>query len=204
MVFAAVLSLVNKVFDVLPEFLIGVAVDVVVNEGDSLVSKITGVEDRFEQLLILAGVTVVIWLCESASDFAAHVMWRNLAQSIEHDTRMEVYAHVQTLEMSYFEDTTSGGMMTVLNDDVNQLERFLNAKRASLALDRDGNLLVLEIGIVEPNVEISPPFRFGGGNIRRVTPSGVVSTVANLDRLVEAALAGMPTASSARRSTSDV
>ncbi len=48
-VFATVLSLVNKVFDVLPEFLIGVAIGAVVNEGDSLVNKITGVEDRFEQ-----------------------------------------------------------------------------------------------------------------------------------------------------------
>ena len=39
---------------------------------------------------------------------------------------MEAYRHVQSLEMAYFEDTTSGGMMTVLNDDVNQLERFLD------------------------------------------------------------------------------
>lgn len=125
-VFATAMSLANKVFDVLPELLIGVAVDVVVNEGDSLLNRITGVEDRFGQLLILAGVTVVIWLAESASEYVAHVTWRNLAQSLEHDVRMEAYRHVQSLEMAYFEDTTSGGMMTVLNDDVNQLERFLD------------------------------------------------------------------------------
>ncbi len=154
-VFATVLSLVNKVFDVLPEFLIGVAVDVVVNEGDSLVNKITGVEDRFEQLLILAGVTVVIWLCESASDFAAHVMWRNLAQSIEHDTRMEVYAHVQTLEMSYFEDTTSGGMMTVLNDDVNQLERFLDTGADDIIQSIANVVLVgLVFAIISPTLMV--------------------------------------------------
>jgi ATP-binding cassette subfamily B protein len=33
---------------------------------------------------------------------------------------------VQTLEVSAFEDQSSGGVMTVLNDDVNQLERFLD------------------------------------------------------------------------------
>ena len=125
-VFAAVMSLANKFFDVLPELLIGVAVDIVVNEGDSMVGRLTGLEDRFDQLLVLAAVTVVIWLAESGTQYVAHVTWRNLAQSIEHDTRMEAYRHVQSLEMAYFEDTTSGGMMTVLNDDVNQLERFLD------------------------------------------------------------------------------
>jgi len=154
-VIATVLSLVNKVFDVLPELLIGVAVDVVVNEGDSLMSRITGVEDRFEQLLILAGVTIVIWLCESASDFAAHVMWRNLAQSIEHDTRMEVYGHVQTLEMSYFEDTTSGGMMTVLNDDVNQLERFLDTGADDIIQSVANVVLVgLVFAIISPTLMV--------------------------------------------------
>lgn len=125
-VFATAMSLTNKFFDVLPELLIGVAVDVVVNEGQSLVGRITGIEDRFTQLVVLAIATVVIWIAESTSQYVAHVTWRNLAQSIEHDTRMEAYRHVQSLEMAYFEDTTSGGMMTVLNDDVNQLERFLD------------------------------------------------------------------------------
>lgn len=125
-VFATVMSFTNKVFDVLPELLIGVAVDVVVNEGNSLVGRLTGIEDRFEQLVVLAVATVVIWVAESVSQYVAHVTWRNLAQAVEHDTRMEAYRHVQSLEMAYFEDTTSGGMLTVLNDDVNQLERFLD------------------------------------------------------------------------------
>jgi ATP-binding cassette subfamily B protein len=125
-VFATIMSVLNKAADIMPELLIGVAVDVVVNEGESMVGRLTGVEDRFDQLLILAAVTVVVWLIESGTQYVAHITWRNLAQTVEHDTRMEVYRHVQSLEMSYFEDTTSGGMMTVLNDDVNQLERFLD------------------------------------------------------------------------------
>lgn len=154
-ILATILSVTNKVFDVLPELLIGVAVDVVVNEGDSLLNRITGVEDRFAQLLILAAVTVVIWLCESASDFAAHIMWRNLAQSIEHDTRMEVYGHVQTLEMSYFEDTTSGGMMTVLNDDVNQLERFLDTGADDIIQSIANVVLVgLVFAIISPTLMV--------------------------------------------------
>ena len=127
-VFATIMSLVNKLCDVAPELLIGAAVDVVVqgSGGQSFVGRLFGVEDRFEQLSILVVVTVVIWLGESASEFVAVITWRNLAQTLEHEARMDAYRHIQTLEMAYFEDRTSGGLMTVLNDDINQLERFLD------------------------------------------------------------------------------
>ncbi len=154
-VFATVMSVVNKVFDVLPELLIGVAVDVVVNEGDSLLNQITGVEDRFTQLLILAAVTVVVWLAESGSDYVAHITWRNLAQSVEHDTRMEVYRHVQSLEMAYFEDATSGGMMTILNDDVNQLERFLDTGADDIIQSIANVVLVgLVFAVISPQLTV--------------------------------------------------
>jgi ATP-binding cassette subfamily B protein len=107
--------------------LIGVAVDVVVNnKHQSLVGRITGVDSRITQLTILAVVNVIVWVLESTTDYIAHVLWRNLAQSIEHDMRMDAYRHIQDLELAYFEDQSSGGLMAVLNDDVNQLERFLD------------------------------------------------------------------------------
>ena len=122
------MSLLNKLCDVAPELLIGAAVDIVVNGdgGQSFVGRLLGIEDRFAQLSVLVAVTVVIWLAESATEYLAVITWRNLAQTIQHEARMDAYRHVQTLEMAYFEDRTSGGLMAVLNDDVNQLERFLD------------------------------------------------------------------------------
>lgn len=125
-VLAITMSVANKAFDVAPELLIGAAVDVVVNEGQSFVGRLFDVADRFQQLTILVVVTVLVWLAESATEYVAVLNWRNLAQTVEHEARMDTYGHVQTLEMAYFEDRTSGGLMTVLNDDVNQLERFLD------------------------------------------------------------------------------
>jgi ATP-binding cassette subfamily B protein len=139
---AVVFSVLNKVCDVAPELLIGAAVDVVVNEGQSFVGRVFGVEDRFDQLSILAVVTVLVWILESITDYIAEVTWRNLAQDIEHDTRMEAYGHVQRLEVSYFEDHTSGGLMAVLNDDVNQLERFLDFGANQLILTATNVVLV--------------------------------------------------------------
>jgi ATP-binding cassette subfamily B protein len=124
---ATTFSILNKLCDVAPELLIGVAVDVVVNRGHrSLVGRLFGVEDRYDQLWILAAITVVVWILESITDYLADVQWRTLAQEIEHDTRMEAYRHVQDLELAEFEDRSSGGLMSILNDDVNQLERFLD------------------------------------------------------------------------------
>lgn len=129
---AAAWTTVNKFADVAPELLIGVAIDVIVRGEASFVATLLGIEDRFTQLLVLAGVNVVIWAVESMSQYLAELGWRNLAQSIEHDARVDAYDHVQSLEISWFEDNATGGLLSVLNDDVNQLERFLDVGAATI------------------------------------------------------------------------
>ena len=123
---ASIFSTVNKAADVAPELLIGAAIDVVVRGEDSWIAQLFGIDDRFDQLLVLAVINVVVWVIESATDYAAHILWRNLAQTMEHELRVESYRHVQDLEVAWFEDTTSGGLLAILNDDVNALERFLD------------------------------------------------------------------------------
>jgi ATP-binding cassette subfamily B protein len=120
------LTVANVIFDVAPELLIGVAIDVVVRDDDSFIAQIFGVTDRESQLLILAAVTALVWILESLTEYLAMVTWRNLAQDIQHDLRTDAYAHVQDLELAWFEDRASGSLLTILNDDVNQLERFLD------------------------------------------------------------------------------
>ena len=119
-------SVVNKLADVMPELLIGAAVDVVVRGNDSIVATTFGVDDKMSQLLVLAVINVVVWLIESGSEYVSNLLWRNLAQTIEHEARMDAYRHVQRLELAWFEDQSTGGLLAILNDDVNQLERFLD------------------------------------------------------------------------------
>src|SRR5690606_8463166 len=100
---ATLRSVTNKIFDVAPELLIGAAVDIVVNEGtNSFVGRLTGVEGRLDQLTIVVVATLVIWLLESLTEYLAVLLWRNLAQDLEHSARMDCYRHVQDLEMAYF------------------------------------------------------------------------------------------------------
>lgn len=123
---AVAASTVNKVADVMPELLIGAAVDVVVRGQDSLVQQVLGVDSRYAQLAWLAVINVVIWVVESISQYVADVLWRGLAQSIEHELRVAAYDHAQHLDLGWHESRASGTTLATLNDDVNQLERFLD------------------------------------------------------------------------------
>lgn len=152
---ATVFSVLNKICDVAPELLIGAAVDVVVSRDQSFVGRLFGVQDPFDQLTILALVTVAVWIAESVTDYIADLTWRNLAQDIEHDVRMDAYRHVQELELAYFEDRSSGGLMAVLNDDVNQLERFLDLGANEVILTATNVLLVgLAFAIISPSIAL--------------------------------------------------
>ena len=122
---ASICSLLNKFFDLAPPALIGIAVDVVVKQQDSILAQ-WGIKDVFWQLAIITILSAVVWALESIFEYAYDYLWRNLAQDIEHDLRLEAYSHLQELELAYFEERSTGGLISILNDDINQLERFLD------------------------------------------------------------------------------
>ena len=122
---ASICSLLNKFFDLAPPALIGIAVDVVVKQQDSILAQ-WGIKDVFWQLAIITILSAAVWALESIFEYAYDYLWRNLAQDIEHDLRLEAYSHLQELELAYFEGRSTGGLISILNDDINQLERFLD------------------------------------------------------------------------------
>lgn len=124
-ILAALYSALNKIFDLAPPLLIGMAVDVVVRQEDSFLARL-GFPDVITQLLILAFLTLILWGLESLFEYLFQLKWRNLAQNIQHQLRLDAYDHVQHLELSYFEGRSTGGLMAILNNDINQLERFLD------------------------------------------------------------------------------
>jgi len=122
---ATFFSISNTILDLAPPWLVGVAVDILVKQQDSVIAKL-GVRDIFWQFFLLSVITIIIWILESASQYAYDRLWRNLAQNIQHRLRLDTYNHVQELDSAYFEESSTGGLMSVLNDDINQLEDFLN------------------------------------------------------------------------------
>lgn len=134
-------SVLNKAFDVLPEILIGIAVDVVVNQRDSFLARL-GIADPMQQLWLLVGLTVVVWVCESLFEYLHRLVWRNLAQNLQHDLRLDAYTHIQRLPPDFIQEERSGRLMAAMNEDVNQIERFLNTGANDLIQVMVSSLLV--------------------------------------------------------------
>lgn len=122
---ASLYSVLNKVFDLAPPALIGIAVDVVVQQQNSILAR-WGIQNIYAQFVFLSILTVIVWILESVFEYAHSRQWRNLAQTVQHDLRLDAYQHLQELELAYFEERSTGGLMSILSDDINQLERFLD------------------------------------------------------------------------------
>ena len=124
-VLGSIYSVLNKIFDVLPELLIGVAVDVVVNRKASFLARM-GLPEPMDQLYCLVALTVAVWVFESLFEYLYAIKWRGLAQNLQHELRNAAYRHLQALPPDTIARERSGRLMALLNEDVNQIERFLN------------------------------------------------------------------------------
>ncbi|MEN8444348.1 MAG: ABC transporter ATP-binding protein, partial [Cyanobacteria bacterium J06555_13] len=122
---AILCSILRTLFDLAPPFLIGVAVDILVQQDTSWLARL-GIPTVHTQLLVVSLLTILTWGLESLTQYGADKLWRNLAQTIQHRLRVNAYDHLQQLEISYFEDRSTGTLLSILNDDINQLERFLD------------------------------------------------------------------------------
>jgi len=119
-------SILNQLFDLAPPYMIGIVIDVVVEQENSAIARL-GIVSVQAQLAFMAVATLLVWGGESLFQYLYDVKWRNLAQTVQHEMRLDTYGHLQKLEMGFFEDRSSGELLSILNDDINQLERFLDS-----------------------------------------------------------------------------
>ncbi|MFO8038541.1 MAG: ABC transporter ATP-binding protein [Sodalinema sp.] len=198
---AATCSVLNKIFDLAPPALIGLAVDIVVQQEDSFLASL-GIESILAQLVVLSLLSFVIWGFESLFEYAYQRLWRNLAQTIQHDFRLDGYRHLQQMELSFFEERSTGALMAVLNDDINQLERFLD-RGANEVLQVLTTVIVIggAFVILTPNVALLAllpiPFILWGSISfqKRLAPrySAVRETVSDLNSQLSNNLTGITT-----------
>lgn len=200
-ILASLCSIINKIWDLAPPLLIGMAIDVVAEGEKSFLASI-GYPDVYDQLLILTIFTVIIWILESLFQYLYDILWRNLAQTAQHELRMQTYRHIQDLEMQWFSEQSTGSLMSIINDDVNQLERFLDKGATDLLHVATTVIVVSSIMfLVTPEVAllgITPiPVIVGGSFLyqRRigVRYSKVRKEVAELNSILNNNLAGITT-----------
>ncbi len=146
-------SIFARILDLLPALLLGAAIDAVFNEGagaEALAEQIPFTvvpqswipatqESQFFMIVVLIGLSFAIG---AIFHWLRNWGFNSFAQDIQHDVRTATYDKMQRLDMEFFADKQTGEMMSVLSNDVNQLERFLND-----GLNSAFRLVVMVLGI---------------------------------------------------------
>ncbi|MDT3436127.1 ABC transporter ATP-binding protein [Haloarcula sp. 1CSR25-25] len=128
-VLGAVATVLGRAFSLVPAFVIGLAVDTIflaerpyelplVPAG---LVPATDVEQLYFSVAILVGATV----SGAATSWVEDWGWSVFAQRVQRDLRVDAYERLQDLELAYFTSRRTGDIMSVLNNDVNALETFL-------------------------------------------------------------------------------
>ncbi|MBW3583071.1 MAG: ABC transporter ATP-binding protein/permease [Euryarchaeota archaeon] len=117
--FGIVTNAIARFFDLLPLLVVGFIVDDI---ASAMAAGGMIETDRFVYYgLAIMGTFLGLAIFQSASDYA----WDTLAQRVRHDIRVDIYDHLQRLDVSFFEERQTGDIMSVLSNDVDNLENFL-------------------------------------------------------------------------------
>ncbi len=128
--FAATSAAANKVLDLAPPIIVAWLTDVVLRKPPAFMQALS--TDLFTQIVIVALLTVAVFGLESLFQWMYQYGFMTLAQNVQHALRLDAYARMQSREIRFFEEHRLGKTLAMLNDDVNQLERFLNSGAAEL------------------------------------------------------------------------
>ncbi|WP_276299961.1 ABC transporter ATP-binding protein [Halorussus lipolyticus] len=138
-----VASIFARVLNLLPPLILGVAIDALFSEGaakvpypeafagqfplvsESLAAEISPATTT-EQFWFSVTIVAAAFGFGAAFHWARNWGWNSFAQNIQHSIRTDTYDKMQRLNMDFFADKQTGEMMSILSNDVNRLERFLN------------------------------------------------------------------------------
>ena len=132
-VFGAVTNAIARIFDLLPMLIVGAVVDHIARNSGEITTRPFLIYGAFVLATFLG-----LALFQSVSDYA----WDTLAQKVRHDLRIRLYDHLQTLDVAFFEDRPVGDLMSVVSNDVDQLENFLSDATTSIV-----RLVITFVGI---------------------------------------------------------
>ncbi len=129
-------SLLTRLARLVPPVVVGVAIDRVVNGSSQPgmladLGLITGEPATTEAARIallyrLALIAALAYVVRSITRFGSRYLLQSTAQKIQRDLRDDTYDHMQHLSLDFFANHQTGAIMSILNNDVNRLERFLN------------------------------------------------------------------------------
>lgn len=122
-------TLSGRAFGLVPAFVIGLAVDAIFLSTRPYTLPFVPAEwipsDSIGQLWFSIGILISATLLGAISSWIEDWGWGVFAQRVQHGVRVDTYARLQELDMRYFTGQRTGELISILNNDVNALETFL-------------------------------------------------------------------------------
>jgi ATP-binding cassette subfamily B protein len=122
-------SVFARLLDLLPPIMLGLAIDSVFGEQAFslwLVPEAWTPTDEWTQFWVVIGIIAGAFTIGAAFHWIRNWGFNSFAQNIQHSIRTDTYDTMQRLNMDFFADKQTGELMSILSNDVNRLERFLN------------------------------------------------------------------------------
>lgn len=149
---ASACSVLKKIFDIAPPLLIGLSINVVATGGMPAFAAI-GLSTLWAQLGAIGVLTVAAFGFESIFEFAQKALWRQIAQKIQRDLRVDTYERVQAISLANLDEESLGEVAVPLTEQINQIETFVNGGLdALLQLSTNVVLLIGLFVVVVPNM----------------------------------------------------
>jgi ATP-binding cassette subfamily B protein len=139
-------------FNVIPPYLLGVAIDSIFRTERQfalpLVPQAWLPTEPAGQFWLSAGIVAAAYLMAAIFAWLMGNGLNAYAQRVQHAVRTDSYDAMQRLDLEFFSDKQTGELMSILNNDVNRLEQFLNgglnvATRVTFIIITTGGVLVL-------------------------------------------------------------
>ncbi|MBP1985857.1 ABC transporter ATP-binding protein [Halolamina salifodinae] len=85
-----------------------------------------------QQLLFAGGIVASAYALSSIFSWVNNYLWNSFSQHFQHSVRVDTYDALQRQGVEFFDNRQTGEVMSILNNDVNQLEGFLTNNLNSL------------------------------------------------------------------------
>ena len=124
-------GLISRAVELLPPILLAVAIDSLFTQDVAFADAVPVVPAAYlpttlgEQFALLVGILALIYVLEAGLNWVNSWAWNHFAQHLQHEVRIDTYDAMQAMEMEFFDNKQTGEVMSILNNDVNQLENFL-------------------------------------------------------------------------------
>jgi len=139
-------TLLGRFSGLLPALFLGLTIDLVFFDQGLPSSYIFSSQlnslSPSSTLILFSGIIALSFFLGAVSMWIGDRGWNAFAQEIQHALRTDTYDALQSLSMDFFEDSRTGELLSIINNDVNQLEDFLSTSFSDAL-----RLVVMVIGV---------------------------------------------------------